>query len=117
MNEIYDNVDTLNSSFNRIISGGQALQSGLKQYASKYNEFDQGIGSLKTGVTATLTGSQSLSAGIEKITSGLTQLDSQSATLVAGAKQVFDTLLNTAQIQINNQLAAYNISIALTTDN
>ena len=117
MNEIYDNVDTLNSSFNQIISGGQALQSGLKQYASKYNEFDQGIGSLKTGVTATLTGSQSLSAGIEKITSGLTQLDSQSATLVAGAKQVFDTLLNTAQTQINNQLAAYNISIALTTDN
>ena len=117
MNEIYDNVDTLNSSFNQIISGGQALQLGLKQYASKYNEFDQGIGSLKTGVTATLTGSQSLSAGIEKITSGLTQLDSQSATLVAGAKQVFDTLLNTAQIQINNQLAAYNISIALTTDN
>ena len=115
--EIYDNVDTLNSSFNQIISGGQALQLGLKQYASKYNEFDQGIGSLKTGVTATLTGSQSLSAGIEKITSGLTQLDSQSATLVAGAKQVFDTLLNTAQIQINNQLAAYNISIALTTDN
>ena len=40
MNEIYDNVDTLNSSFNQIISGGQALQSGLKQYASKYNEFD-----------------------------------------------------------------------------
>ena len=117
MNEIYDNVDTLNSSFNQIISGGQALQSGLKQYASKYNEFDQGIVSLKTGVTATLTGSQSLSAGIEKITSGLTQLDSQSATLVAGAKQVFDTLLNTAQTQINNQLAAYNISIALTTDN
>ena len=117
MNEIYDNVNTLNSSFNRIISEGQALQLGLKQYASKYNEFDQGIGSLKTGVTATLTGSQSLSAGIEKITSGLTQLDSQSATLVAGAKQVFDTLLNTAQTQINNQLAAYNISIALTTDN
>lgn len=117
MNEIYDNVDTLNSSFNQIISGGQALQSGLKQYASKYNEFDQEICSLKTGVTATLTGSQSLSAGIEKITSDLTQLDSQSATLVAGAKQVFDTLLNTAQTQINNQLAAYNISIALTTDN
>lgn len=117
MNEIYDNVDTLNSSFNQIISGGQALQSGLKQYASKYSEFDQGVGSLKTGVAATLTGSQSLSSGIEKIANGLTQLDSQSATLVAGAKQVFDTLLNTAQTQINSQLAAYNISIALTTDN
>lgn len=33
----------------------QALQSGLKQYASKYSEFDQGVGSLKTGVAATLT--------------------------------------------------------------
>lgn len=49
LNDVYDSVDTLNSSFDQIIAGGQTLQSGLKQYASKYSEFDQGVGSLKTG--------------------------------------------------------------------
>lgn len=105
LNDVYDSVDTLNSSFDQIIAGGQTLQSGLKQYSSKYNEFDQGVGSLKTGAASALVGSQKLTTGIETLYNGLVTLDGKSATLVAGAKQVFNTLLTTTQTQINNQLA------------
>ena len=114
---VYDSVDTLNSSFDQIIAGGQTLQSGLKQYASKYSEFDQGVGSLKTGAASALVGSQKLTTGIETLYNGLVTLDGKSATLVAGAKQVFNTLLTTTQTQINNQLATTGMSIELTIDN
>ena len=108
---------TLNSSFDQIIAGGQTLQSGLKQYSSKYNEFDQGVGSLKTGAASALVGSQKLTTGIETLYNGLVTLDGKSATLVAGAKQVFNTLLTTTQTKINNQLAATGMSIELTIEN
>ena len=108
---------SLNSSFDQIIAGGQTLQSGLKQYASKYSEFDQGVGSLKTGAASALVGSQKLTTGIETLYNGLVTLDGKSATLVAGAKQVFNTLLTTTQTQINNQLATTGMSIELTIDN
>ena len=117
LNDVYDSVDTLNSSFDQIIAGGQTLQSGLKQYASKYSEFDQGVGSLKTGAASALVGSQKLTTGIETLYNGLITLDGQSATLVGGAKQVFNTLLTTTQTQINNQLATTGMSIELTIDN
>ena len=117
LNDVYDSVDTLNSSFDQIIAGGQTLQSGLKQYASKYSEFDQGVGSLKTGAASALVGSQKLTTGIETLYNGLVTLDGKSATLVAGAKQVFNTLLTTTQTQINNQLATTGMSIELTIDN
>ena len=43
LNDVYDSVDTLNSHhLTKLLLVGQALQSGLKQYASKYSEFDQG---------------------------------------------------------------------------
>ena len=93
LNDVYDSVDTLNSSFDQIIAGGKTLQSGLKQYASKYSEFDQGVASLKTGAASALVGSQKLTTGIETLYNGLITLDGQSATLVGGAKQVFNTLL------------------------
>ena len=117
LNDVYDSVDTLNSSFDQIIAGGQTLQSGLKQYASKYSEFDQGVGSLKTGAASALVGSQKLTTGIETLYNGLVTLDGKSATLVSGAKQVFNTLLTTTQTQINNQLATTGMSIELTIDN
>lgn len=117
LNDVYDSVDTLNSSFDQIIAGGQTLQSGLKQYASKYSEFDQGVGSLKTGAASALVGSQKLTTGIETLYNGLVTLDGKSATLVSGAKQVFNTLLTTTQTQINNQLATIGMSIELTIDN
>ena len=62
-------------------------------------------------------GSQKLTTGIETLYNGLITLDGQSATLVGGAKQVFNTLLTTTQTQINNQLAATGMSIELTIDN
>lgn len=117
MNEIYSSVDTLNQSFDQIISGGQALQSGLHQYASKYNEFNQGVGFLNTGIQGVLSGTQSLTSGLETLYQGLGQLDGQSTSLTSAAKQVFDYLLNITQTQINEQLKPVGMSIELTTDN
>lgn len=116
LNDVYDSVDTLNSSFDQIIAGGQTLQSGLKQYASKYSEFDQGR-IFKNGCSFCSCRITKLTTGIETLYNGLITLDGQSATLVGGAKQVFNTLLTTTQTQINNQLVATGMSIELTIDN
>ena len=97
--ELYNGLETLLGKSGELISGIDALASGAK-------ELSTGAGSLKTG-------SDQLNAGIISLDDGLSALEGNSDTLVAGAKQVFESLLG----QANTQLHAAGVETTLTIDN
>ena len=72
-----------------------------------------GSDELYDGLDTLLDSSYDLSDGIGQLTSGLQKLDSNSAQLNAGAETVFNTLLDTAntQIQANESLKEAGITI------
>lgn len=72
-----------------------------------------GSGELYDGLNTLLSSSYELSDGVGKLASGLKKLDANSAQLNAGAETVFNTLLDTAntQLQANESLKEAGITI------
>lgn len=105
--KLYKGLSTLLSKSDDLISGVKSLVNGAKKLsagasaldkgAAKLNngakKLDKGAGSLKMGIN-------SLQAGVTKLAQGLGTLSSNSYSLNSGAKQVFETLLSTADSQI-----------------
>lgn len=111
----------LTDAMDRLIGGSGELADGLETLLSSSDELAEGINTLADGSEQLAAGAQTLYAGtgeltegVESLYGGLTQLDENSAALNAGAKQVFDTLLSTA----NEQLKAAGLDVpTLTVDN
>ena len=121
-NEIFNNLDTskfdtvdglaasineLTDGMNQLLDGSSALYGGLCTLLEKSDELVSGIGqladgakALKDGVVAADTGAAQLKSGAAELASGLNTLKDNNATLNGGAKQVFETLLSTAETQI-----------------
>ncbi len=126
--ELIDGIDKLYSGAKQIKSGTESLSNGtdtLSAGASKLNSgvgelsggagtLDDGAYSLKNGAAQVDSGAGSLAGGASKLDSGVAELQgyiaslsgglnkisSNSSSLKAGAKQVFNTLLSTADTQI-----------------
>ena len=113
--------DTLSDGMNQLINGSSALYDGLCTLLEKSDTLISGINALSDGAKALSdgaaeldNGAASLSDGISALSSGLDTLKGNSAALDGGAKQVFDTLLSTAQ----SQLTAAGLTVPeLTTEN
>ncbi|MCQ2354941.1 MAG: hypothetical protein MJ102_07580 [Clostridia bacterium] len=135
-NEIFNNLDTskfdsvdglagsigeLTDGMNQLLDGSSALYGGLCTLLEKSDELVSGIGqladgakALKDGAIALDDGAGQLKAGAAELAGGLNTLKDNNATLNGGAKQVFETLLSTAETQIK----AGGISVpTLTIDN
>lgn len=135
-NEIFNNLDTskldsvdgltdsigeLKDGMKQLLDGSSALYGGLCTLLEKSDELVSGIGqladgakALKDGAIAADDGAAQLKAGAAELAGGLNTLKDNNATLNGGAKQVFETLLSTAEMQIK----AGGISIpALTIEN
>lgn len=111
----------LTDAMDQLISGSGELADGLETLLSSSDELAQGVNSLAGGSEQLAAGAKTLydgtgelTAGVGTLYDGLSQLDENSAALNAGAKQVFDTLLATA----NEQLKAAGLDVpTLTVDN
>lgn len=135
-NEIFNNLDTskldsvdgltdsigeLKDGMIQLLDGSSALYGGLctlleksDELASGINQLADGAKALKDGANAADDGAGQLKAGAAELAGGLNTLKDNNATLNGGAKQVFETLLSTAETQIK----AGGISIpALTIEN
>lgn len=84
--QLYDGLCTLLDSSNELISGVSQLYDGTKQ--------------LKDGSAQLVTGASDLQTGATQLADGLATLDKNSDSLVDGTKQVFETLLSTANTQL-----------------
>lgn len=125
--ELKDGMDELDDGAGELRDGAGELRDGVGTLKDGAESLNDGAGKLQTGVGALKSGAQNLYsgtgtlksgtgelvAGIGKLVAGISQLTEQNAALNNGAKQVFETLLNTA----NQQLAANGLNYTLTIDN
>lgn len=89
------------------------LSGDMDKLTDAMTQLMDGSGELYDGLNTLLSSSYALSDGVGKLTSGLQTLDSNSAQLNAGAETVFNTLLDTAntQLQANESLKEAGITI------
>ena len=121
VSELNDSMDELTDAMDQLLDGSSQLYDGLTALLEKSGELAEGIDQLDSGAESLKTGSESLDlgaaglqSGAAELSEGLSTLTSNNDSLNAGAKQVFDTLLSTA----NGQLAAAGLDVpALTAEN
>lgn len=113
-NELVSGVQKLRDGAEKLNNGANALDDGAAELASGAKSLDDGAGKLKDGSVNLYDGFQSLYSGtnalnngvadlkgyIETLSIGLDTISQNSNTLNAGAEQVFNTLLSTADSQI-----------------
>lgn len=100
-------LDQLTGAMDQLLSGSSALYEGLSTLLDKSGELVSGVEELAQGAAATKSGADSvddgaaqLKAGLADLSSGLNTLSANSEALNSGAKQVFNSLLETAATQI-----------------
>mgnify|MGYP004664702121 FL=1 len=92
LDELSDDLDKLTDAMEQLMDGSDELFDGLDTLLDKSHE---------------------LADGVDQLASGLKKLDANSAQLNEGAKTVFNSLLNTAntQLQANESLSEAGITI------
>ena len=116
-----DDIDRLSDAMNKLLDGSDQLRDGLEELLEKSSALTDGVGALydgaaqlKDGASKANDGAAQLFDGSTKLSAGLDTLISNNATLTAGSEQVFNSLLDMA----NAQLEASGISgTKLTIDN
>lgn len=83
LDDIYNKVNTLESSSKELENGANTLKTGTDTYLEKSKEFNSAVKELSAGVN-------SASTNYLKIDNGISTLNKNSSTLVNGAKQVSD---------------------------
>ena len=121
-NELFNNIDTsklsvadgftdsvgeLADGMKQLLDGSSALYGGLATLLDKSGELVAGIealaegaGALNEGAAAVDGGADKLNAGAAELSNGLAALKGNNDTLNGGARQVFETLLATAEAQL-----------------
>ena len=121
VDELTDSLDELSDAMTKLLDGSSKLYDGLCTLLTKSDELIKGIdklaegaAKLKAGAGDLDKGAADLSDGAKALAEGLGKLDSNSAALNAGAKQVFNSLLDMA----NKQIAEAGLTVpTLTIDN
>jgi putative membrane protein len=121
LDELNDSMDQMTDAMDQLMDGSSQLYDGLCTLLDKSGELVSGIEQLAAGAQALKDGAVSLDdgaaqlqSGAAELASGLNTLRASNDTLNTGAKQVFETLLSTA----NTQLASSGLTLdTLTVDN
>ena len=115
-----DSLDELTDAMDQLLDGSSKLYDGLDELLDKSGEMKDGINQLANGAEKLAKGNKELDSGASKLQSGASELSggldtlsSNNASLNAGAKQVFESLLSTA----NTQLAASGLKVTKLTIN
>ena len=121
VDDLTGSIGELSDGMKQLLDGSSALYGGLttlldksKELVSGINQLADGAKGLKDGAVSVDDGAGKLKAGAAELAGGLHTLKGNNDTLNGGAKQVFGTLLSTAETQIK----AGGISVStLTIDN
>ena len=100
-------LDELTGAMESLLTGSSKLYDGLCTLLNKSDELITGIdklaagaSKLKNGASELESGTAALSAGAQGISGGINELASNNDSLNAGARQVFETLLLSADAQL-----------------
>lgn len=108
LGDLMAQLDTFADSAKRLADGSFGLYGSLETLLGKSKELVAGIDALydgtqklASGADALGTGAEQLKAGLDRLGTGLGTLSGNSQSLREGAKQVFDSLLEAADTQID----------------
>ncbi len=106
--DIGDSISELTEVMTKLEDGSSALYNGLCELLEKSDDLVKGADQLAKGSQKLADGTESLSSGASELQTGADQLNNGLQTIVknndslnGGAEQIFDTLLATANSQIN----------------
>lgn len=109
LDDLSGSLDELRDAMDQLIDGSSKLYDGLDVLLDKSGEMVEGINKLTDGSEKLANGSRSLDGGAAKLQSGaskladgLDTLTSNNATLNGGAKEIFESLLSMADIELAN---------------
>jgi len=119
--DLNESLGELTDAMEQLMDGSSRLYDGLCTLLDKSGELVEGIDKLAAGAKALSEGvgdldegASRLQAGAAQLSSGLSTLSSNNDAVNGGARQVFETLLSTA----NTQLSAAGLSVpAMTISN
>ena len=121
VDKLYSGAAQLKDGTAKLESGASALSDGAGKLDSGAASLSSGASSLNSGASALSDGAYSVDSGVERLqgyigtlSGGLSTISANSTQLRGGAKQVFDTLLATADTQI---AAAGLTAPSMTVDN
>jgi len=104
MNDISDDMDELTDAMEKLMDGTSELYDGVVELYDGTEEMTDGIdelwdgaGELTDGAHDLKNGAKDLKNGAVTLNDGLLKLKGNNETLKGGAKQVFETLLDTAE--------------------
>lgn len=105
--DLSGSLEELTDAMDQLIDGSSQLYDGLSTLLNKSGELTKGIDKLADGADSLKNGAGDLDDGASKLKSGAAQLSdglntlaSNNDSLNGGAKQVFETLLSTANTQL-----------------
>ncbi|MBO6302734.1 MAG: hypothetical protein J6N15_09890 [Ruminiclostridium sp.] len=118
--ELTEDIDRLHDAVSQLTDGTERLHDGLAELLDKSSALTDGVGalrdgadSLKDGAEKANDGAAQLYTGSEKLSEGLDTLNSNSAQLTAGSEQVFNSLLDMANSQLEAAgITGYKLTIA-----
>jgi len=121
ISDLKDEMSELDDAMTKLTDGSSELYNGLCTLLDKSSDLVDGIkqladgaAKLKEGAYSLDDGAKQLSAGAASLANGLKTLSANNEKLTGGARQVFETILDTAE----NQLKAAGLSVPeLTIDN
>lgn len=116
---VTEDIDKLSDAMNKLIDGTDTLYDGMSQLLEKSGDLAEGVGSLydgagklSDGAAKANSGAAQLYTGSGKLSAGLDELSSNSAELTAGSEQVFDSLLDMANTQLEaSGITGYKLTI------
>lgn len=109
VDELESTVKQLTDAVNALCDGSDKLYGGLCTLLNKSDELISGIDKLcegarqlKDGTVAVDAGAGEIKAGLTELDGGLTELDSNNEKLNAGARQIFESILASAEEKITS---------------
>lgn len=107
LDDLEEQINTIDDAMTQLMDGSSQLYDGLCTLLESSDTLIDGVkqlydgsAQLKDGSAQLLNGTKELSSGIGTLADGLGELDENSEALVNGSKQVFETLLSTANTQL-----------------
>ena len=95
LNTLYEKTGEINDGVNKLTDGSKALSDGA-------GALDNGAAKLQSGAGALYNGTADLDKGMKELKGGLDTLTANNEALNAGAKTVFETLLSTATVTLQD---------------
>ena len=107
MTDLDSSMQEMTDAMDQLLDGSAQLYDGLETLLEKAGELSEGVDKLaagsqelKNGCDTLNSGAGTLQSGAQQLSDGLNTLSANNDTLNGGAKQVFETLLSTADTQI-----------------